>query len=247
MKHGKTMLAAMSAEIVTTLFLAHPKDLEEAYETYLNRVEASPALIHAISPHPQPVDDPYTLWNLRTEAAYDNLAAPEAMQLFEANALVDMDGADRDTILDNFFLDESFTTARFPSQINGLTGLVLRDPIPHDSELSLVTVVYLGADGAEERMQQLFNQLLAASHVVAYEPEIALADALDNPDLIGPLWIRDATLNIIGRGDRVFSPGKDAWSGWFLTPDCLPQVENRLTEQFGPETVIIARAIAEPF
>lgn len=237
----------MSAEIVTTLYLAHPDDAREAYEIYARRVHNSPATIHALSPGPHPIDEPYSLWDLRTEAAYGNLAAPEEMQLYEANALVDFAGTDRDEIIDHFFLDDPFAASRFPSQIGGLRGIVARDPVEPGRNLRLITVVYLCAEGMEERAQALFTQLIERCTAVAYEEELALVDALDTPDLVGPLWTRDATLNIIGRGDGVFSPAKDAWSGWLLTTDTLEQVEDRLTERFGPEATIIARAVAEPF
>lgn len=237
----------MSAEIVTTLFLAHPGDARAAYELYARRVSASPATILALSPGPQPVDEPYSLWDLRTEAAYGNLAAPEQMQLYEANALVDFAGTDRDEVIDSFFLDDPFAAARFPSQIGGLSGVAVRDEVAPGEALSFITVVYLSAEGAQAQAQALFSQLLGRCRAVAYEEELAPVEALDNPDVVGPLWIRDATLNIIGRGDGVFSPAKEAWAGWLLTPDTLRQVEDRLTEQFGPQQVIIARAIAEPF
>ncbi|SDS72320.1 hypothetical protein [Corynebacterium timonense] len=237
----------MSAEIVTTLFLAHPDDAGEAYERYARRVHDSPALVHALSPGPHPIDEPYSLWDLRTEAAYGNLAAPEQMQLYEANALVDFTGVDRDDVIDSFFLDDPFSAARFPSTIGGLSGITTRDPVDPGDALQLITVVYLSAEGAEEEVQELFTQLLESCRAVAFEEEIAPVEALDTPDLVGPLWIRDATLNIIGRGDRVFSPAKEAWAGWLLTPDTLRDVEDRITEKFGPQRVIIARAIAEPF
>lgn len=237
----------MSAEIVTTLFLAHPDNAGEAYELYARRVRESPATIHAHSPGPHPIDESYSLWDLRTEAAYGNLAAPEEMHLYEANALVDFAGTERDEIIDYFFLDDPFAAARFPSQIGGLSGIVARDPVDPGRELRLVTVVYLGAEGMVDTAQELFGQLIERCHAAAFEEELQLVDALDNPDLVGPLWTRDATLNIIGRGDGVFSPAKDAWAGWLLTADTLEQVEGRLTERFGPEGTVIARAIAEPF
>ncbi len=237
----------MSAEIVTTLFLAHPAEAEEAYRMWERRVREAPVAVHAVSPAPHPIDAPYALWDLRTEAAYGNLAAPEEMQLFEANALVDVAGTDRDEVMDTFFIDDPLTPSRFPSQIGGLSGLLTRDPVPAGADLSLVTVVYLGAEGAGERAQELFAHLLARCTAVAYEEETALVDVSENAELVGPLWIRDATLNLIGRGDGLFSPAKDAWSGWFLTPNTLDEVEGRLVEQFDPGTVIIARAIAEPF
>ncbi|WP_291314443.1 hypothetical protein [Corynebacterium sp. UBA2622] len=237
----------MSAEIVTTLFLAHPADAEEAYSVYARRVRESPATVLAVSPGPHPIDAPYALWDLRTEAAYGNLAAPEEMQLYEANALVDFTGVDRDTEIDTFFIDDPFTPARFPSQIGGISGLLSRDDVQPGAELSLVSVVYLGSEGAQEQAQALFTQLLERCTVVAYEEDTALVDVSENADLVGPLWIRDATLNLIGRGDGGFSPAKDAWSGWFLTPNTLDEVEGRMVEQFDPAAVIIARAIAEPF
>ena len=59
--------------------------------------------------------------------------------------------------------------------------------------------------------------------------------------------MRDATLNLIGTGDRVFSPGKEAWVGWFLTADTIETVEANLTEIIEPGMVVIGRAVAEEF
>lgn len=236
----------MVAEIVTTHFIAHRGDLGGAYSVWRERVEASGVEVLALSPAPRPVDDEFILWDLRTEAAYGNLRDPGAMQLFELNALVDFAGLDRDSLIEAFFMDDPFVTARYPSTLGGLTGLELRDPIVA-SPLRLVTVAYLGAEAAAPHVHVLFDALITRSHVVAYQPELALLEGTEHASLVGPLWVRDATLNLIGTGDRVFSPGKEAWVGWFLTADTIETVETNLTEIIEPGMVVIGRAVAEEF
>ncbi|AWB84937.1 hypothetical protein [Corynebacterium liangguodongii] len=236
----------MVAEIVTTHFIAHSDDLGEAYGVWRDRVVRSGAEVLALSPAPHPVDDEFILWDLRTEAAYGNLRDPESMALYELNALVDFAGLDRDERIETFFMDDPFVTPRFPSTLGGLTDLALRDSVGPDP-LRLVTVAYLGTEAAIPHVHSLFDALLARSHVVAYQPELALLEGTEHASLVGPLWVRDATLNLIGTGDRVFSPGKEAWAGWFLTADPLEDVEARLPEIIEPGTVVIGRAVAEAF
>ena len=65
--------------------------------------------------------------------------------------------------------------------------------------------------------------------------------------MVGPLWLRDATLNIIGKGDGHFSPGKDAWAGWLLTSDGPEDVDRQLHERIDTDAVVITRAVQEPF
>lgn len=236
----------MAAEIVTTHFIAHSEDAADAYAIWRGRVETSGAEVLALSPAPHPIDDEFILWDLRTEAAYGNLRDPGSMRLYELNALVDFNGIDRDNRIEQFFLDDPFVTARYPSTLGGLTGLVTRDGIG-ERPLSLVTVVYLGAESAVPHVRSLFDALITHSHVVAYHPELGLLEGTEHASLVGPLWVRDATLNIIGTGDRFFSPGKEAWSGWFLTADAIETVEANLTELIEPDAVVIGRAVAEPF
>lgn len=117
----------MSFEIVTTHFVAHEPDLDGAYELYLNRIRASGVEIAAVSPRPHPIEDEYVLWDLRCQAAYDNLAAPEDLQLYELNALVDFSTTNRDEALDYFFFEDMGGPTRFAAALGGLSDLTLRD------------------------------------------------------------------------------------------------------------------------
>ena len=84
-------------------------------------------------------------------------------------------------------------------------------------------------------------------HAVAYQPNLAESDSTEQTKLVGPLWLRDATLNIIGKGDGLFSPGKTTWTGWLLTGDTPEEVENTLTERIDADAVVLSRTVAEPF
>lgn len=235
----------MPFEIVTTHFVAHEHDLDSAYDLYRQRIAGSGAEIAAVSPHPHPIDDEFMLWDLRCQAAYDNLAAPESLRLYELNALVDFATTNRDEALDSFFFEGPAEPTRFPASLGGLTGLTVRDE-PR-GPLSLTTIVYLGAPQHVLLAQQLFDATVAALNTVAYQPYVVPLEGTEHAALVGPLWLRDATLNLIGKGDGVFSPGKDAWAGWLLTSDAPEDVEKQLRERIEPGTVVLARAVAEPF
>lgn len=235
----------MAFEIVTTHFVAHEHDLEEAYSLYRDRIADSGAVISAVSPHPHPIEDEFHLWDLRCQAAYDNLPAPEAMRLYELNALVDFATTNRDEAIEQFFLENLNEPTRFPASLGGLTNLTLRDEPA--GELSLVTVVYLGAQPHMLLAQQLFDATVADLNTVAYQPYVVPLEGTEQASLVGPLWLRDATLNIIGKGDGIFSPGKDAWAGWLLTSNGAEEVERQLCERIEPDAVVISRAVSEPF
>lgn len=185
------------------------------------------------------------LWDLRCQAAYDNLAAPEDLQLYELNALVDFSTTNRDEALDYFFFEDMGGPTRFAAALGGLSDLTLRDE--PTGPLSLTTIVYLGASQHMAVAQQLFDDTLAALNAVAYQPFVAPLEGTEHADLVGPLWLRDATLNIIGKGDGIFSPGKDAWAGWVLTSDSNNTAELQLRERIEPDAVVISRAVSEPF
>lgn len=235
----------MSFEIVTTHFVAHERELEEAYALYRQRIETSDAVISAVSPRPHPIDDEFTLWDLRCQAAYDNLPAPDQMRLYELNALVDFATANRDNAIEKFFFEDHDAPTFLPASLGGLMDLTLRDDPA--GELSLTTVVYLGMSEHMPVAQQLFDATVADLNVVAYQPYLAPLEGTEHAALVGPLWMRDATLNIIGKGDGHFSPGKDAWAGWLLTSDGNDDVERHLHERIEPDAVVISRAVREPF
>lgn len=235
----------MSFEIITTHFVAHEHDLEEAYKLYQQRIATSGAFIANISPHPHPIEDEFNLWDLRCQAAYDNLPAPESMQLYELNALVDFATTNRDNAIERFFFEDHTEPTRFPATLGGLDQLTLRDEPA--GELSLTTIVYLGMPEHMLLAQQLFDATVADLNVVAYQPYLAPLEGTEHAALVGPLWMRDATLNIIGKGDGHFSPGKDAWAGWVLTSDGHDDVERHLHERIEPDAVVISRAVREPF
>lgn len=235
----------MAYEIVSTHFVAHEEDLNDAYELYRARVNASRAEVVAISPRPHPIENDFILWDLRCEAAYANMPAPEAMQLYELNALVDFVIADRDEAVQDFFFEGPVDPTRYPSMLDGIAELQVRDRI--EGELSLITVVYLGTDANGAVAQQLFDDLLANINAVAFHPALSEMEITEQTKLVGPLWVRDATLNIIGKGDGIFSPGKAAWAGWFLTSETRESVEAKLTERIDEYAVVLARLEAEPF
>lgn len=235
----------MAFEIVTTHFVAHEHDLEDAYGLYRQRIATSGADIANISPHPHPIKDDFTLWDLRCQAAYDNLPAPDSMQLYELNALVDFSTTNRDNAIERFFFEDHTEPTRFPASLGGLDQLALRDePI---GELSLTTIVYLGMPEHMLVAQQLFDATVADLNVVAYQPYVAPLEGTEHAALVGPLWVRDATLNIIGKGDGHFSPGKEAWAGWVLTSSAPEDVDRQLHEQIDPGVVVITRAVRELF
>lgn len=235
----------MPYEIVTTHFVAHEGDLEAAYAVYRERIARSGAEIVTYSPHPQPIEDEFTLWDLRCQAAYENLTAPETMNLYELNALVNFSPVNRDEAIDYFFFEDLMDRSLYPSSLGGLQDLTVRDS--PNGPLSLVTVAYLGRESAYRIAQQLFETLLNSTHAVAFHPAVAPLEGTDHAALVGPLWLRDATLNIIGKGDDYYSPGKEAWAGWLLTSDTIGDIELRLQERIEPDVVVLARAIAEPF
>ena len=237
----------MAAEILTTHFIAHETDLSTAYTLWRERITASGAEIIAYSPEPHPIEDDFRLWDLRTQAAYENLRDPETMNLYELNALIDFNGIDRDIAIEFFFMEgHSDPASGFPSALGGLWDLQLRDALI-DGDLSLVTVVYLGAEAVRPYMQSLFDDLLTRCHVIAYQSEMTPLEGTEHSALVGPLWMRDATLNIIGTGDSLFSPAKEAKSGWFLTADPVEKVEELLPEIIEPGIVVIGRIVVEPF
>lgn len=235
----------MAYEIVSTHFVAHEEDLNDAYELYRARVNASRAEVVAISPRPHPIENDFFLWDLRCEAAYANMPAPEGMQLYELNALVDFVIADRDEAVEDFFFEGPVDPTRYPSTLGGIGELQVRDGI--EGELSLITVVYLGTEANEAVAQELFDDLLANVNAVAFHPALSEMEGTEQTKLVGPLWVRDATLNIIGKGDGIFSPGKTAWAGWFLTSEARESVEAKLTERIDEHAVVLARLEAERF
>ena len=235
----------MAFEIVTTHFVAHEPDLDGAYELYRDRIGASGAEIAAVSPRPHPIDDEFLLWDLRCQAAYDNLAAPEELQLYELNALVDFTTTNSDEARDHFFFEDMTGPTRFAASLGGLSNLTLRDA--PTGELSLTTIVYLGASEHVLLAQTLFDDTITALSTVAYQPYVAPLEGTEHAALVGPLWLRDATLNIIGKGDGLFSPGKDAWAGWLLTSDGHDVVEKQLREHIEPDAVVLSRAVSESF
>ena len=182
----------MAYEIVSTHFVAHEEDLNDAYELYRARVNASRAEVVVISPRPHPIENDFFLWDLRCEAAYANMPAPEGMQLYELNALVDFVIADRDEAAEDFFFEGPVDPTRYPSTLGGIAELQVRDGI--EGELSLITVVYLGTEANEAVAQELFDDLLANVNAVAFHPALSEMESTEQTKLAGPLWVRDACL-----------------------------------------------------
>ena len=63
----------MTVEIITTVFIAKPEDLDKAYALYQERIAQAPVNVLAYSAKPIPHADDYELWSLRMQATFDRL------------------------------------------------------------------------------------------------------------------------------------------------------------------------------
>lgn len=236
----------MSVEAITTHFIAHPQDVERAYELYRERIERAGVDIIAVSPRPIDLTaDPaltYQLWDLRTEAAYAKLPEPEMMRLYELNALVEHDYSDdEEDWHENFFFEGAGEDTVFPGALRiGVVRLARRPR----GEVHSYLVHYLGKEGNEAVAQRLFEQLADAAGTLTVPEELTV---LDEDDKLGPLWVRDGALNAAGRGDGWFSLGKQGWEGWFLTDLEPEKVQALVEENLDPDAMVVARLVAEPF
>src|SRR5699024_12331578 len=66
-----SILGHMTVEIITTVFIAKPADLDHAYALYAQRIAQAPAQIFAPSAAPLPQDNDFVFWSLLTHAGYD--------------------------------------------------------------------------------------------------------------------------------------------------------------------------------
>src|SRR5699024_8399997 len=111
----------MTVEIITTVFIAKPEDLDQAYALYEQRIAQAPAQILAHSAAPLPHDNDFELWSLRTQAVYDRLDSPMDWQLYELNALVefDMEAVDDDELLVQLFFEDVSDPTAYPGTLIG--------------------------------------------------------------------------------------------------------------------------------
>ena len=124
----------MDTVLITTLFVAPPARLTEAYALYRTRANAADAAILAQSTHPRPAtDDPYTLWELRSEAAFYRLTQPQKMELFELRSLVRYNSDDDkifDRVHEKFFFEDHDEPTVFPGQVSQSPSVKLPESAP---------------------------------------------------------------------------------------------------------------------
>ncbi len=240
----------MAAELITTTFVAHPEQVDDAYALYRERISQAGVDIVACSPRPVPVPQDsahaYTLWDLRTEAAYAQLERPESMALYELNALVrhevDLDNDDEDQRLHEwFFLESDNQPAAFPGTLK--SGAVELERTPAGPVHSYL-VYYLAAESNVRVAERLYSELCQRVRpLLAPEP----LDETSDDDKLGPLWVRDGVYNAAGQGDGWYSMGKQGWEGWFITDLGPEEVAQALSESLDPGSMVLARLVHEEF
>src|SRR5699024_2210701 len=121
----------MTVEIITTVFIAKPEDLDQAYALYEQRIAQAPAQILAYSAAPLPHDQAFELFASRLLSVYDRLDSPMAWQLYDLTALVEFDeeAVDDDELREHFFFEDDTELTVYPGSLIGSFDMkILRFP-----------------------------------------------------------------------------------------------------------------------
>lgn len=246
------MASQTGVRLVTTTFICRPEDVDSAFQRYRERVEGlgESVVTHSLAPRRcADADRAFELWNLRTEAAYEGERDPESMDLYQLRTIVRVDPAIDDDeelseqLANHFFLSDLEDNDPYPSTLDGFEPLKLRHA-PADG-MRVANVYFLSRSDNEPRVAALYQGAIERLDPAAHT-RLEPFDVLSNPGVIGPLWIRDAALNVSGDGDGWFSPGKDAWVGHIFTSAPDDAINAALQESLGTNA-ILARVDIRPF
>lgn len=102
-------------QLSTTVFVAHPDQLDVAQELYVQRLNAIPAehaQIHFHSDYPCPRSDEFELWQLRCTAVYEamhlDLPDLDLLELFEVHCILGINPEFQEEVAEKlFFADHS--------------------------------------------------------------------------------------------------------------------------------------------
>ena len=246
------MASQTDVRLVTTTFICRAEDLDTAFRRYCERVEGLGAdvVTHSLKPRPcAEADRAFELWNLRTEAAYEGGSDPESMDLYQLRTIVRVDPAIDDgeeaseQLANHFFLSDLEDNDPYPSPLDGFEPLTLRHA-PADG-MRVANVYFLSRSDNEPRVVALYQGAIERLEPAAHT-RLEPFDVVSNPGAIGPLWVRDAALNVSGGGDGWYSPGKDAWVGHIFTSAPDEEINAVLQESLG-NNAILARVDIRPF
>lgn len=203
------------AHVFTTFFAALSEEADAAYRLYRERTAAAPVDIIAVSPAPHPADDPFHLWQLRCEAAYERIPRHGDLRLYVIRSLVD--GAP-DVVKDEaattaFYLDEENEPGHYPSVLEiGPELTVSSEPA---APLVIAEPVYLADPDTMEDAKRLYAEFRRGA--VAADPELTPVDVVHQPEKVGPLWVRSAADQGGGHCEECTSLHMDAWQGFVIT------------------------------
>ncbi|MCQ4624333.1 hypothetical protein KBX18_01940 [Corynebacterium sp. CCUG 69979] len=246
------MASQTDVRLVTTTFICRAEDLDTAFRRYCERVEGlgESVVTHSLAPRPcADADRAFELWNLRTEAAYEGQSDPEGMDLYQLRTIVrvdptiDDDEEASEQLANHFFLSDLEDNDPYPSTLDGFEPLTLRHA-PADG-MRVANVYFLSRSDNERRVAALYQGAIERLDPAAHT-QLEPFDVLSNPGAIGPLWVRDAALNVSGGGDGWYSPGKDAWVGHIFTSASDEEINAVLQEDVG-EKAVLARVEVLPF
>lgn len=237
----------MDTALITTLFVAPPARLPEAYELYRTRANAADAAILARSTYPRPVtDDPYTLWELRSEAAFYRLTQPQEMELFELRSLVRYTSDDDkffDRVHEKFFFEDHDKHTVFPGQVSQSPSVKLPEFAPErmPGQLNYLRISFLSHKTNAAAVAQSFHQFVEKASAFAYLEDTEGSISSDNPDIAGPLWVRNSTNTAAGFGDGAFPLAKHLWVGYALCEASADEAAALLPDRTDPDCTILSQ------
>ena len=186
---------AMTVEIISTVFIAKPEDLDRAYALYKERIALADARVLAYSPRPIPSKNEFELWSLRTQAVYDRLDSPHDWQVYELNALVEFDEENDESVKEKFFFEDDNEPTAFPSTLRGAFDMKLvREPkiAPGQGDLTYVTVAFFTHPDNLLKVPELFSEFVAAVNPIVHGGAPTEAEEVHMPEYAGPLWMNSS-------------------------------------------------------
>lgn len=240
----------MTVEIITTVFIAKPEDLDRAYALYKERIAQADARILAYSTKPIPSNNEFELWSLRTEAVYGRLDAPHDWQLYELNALVEFDEANDEAVKEKFFFEDVTAPTAFPSSLRGAfdMNLVCEPKIAAvQGDLTYVTVAFFTYPDNLLKVPELFSEFVAAVDPIVHGGAPTEAEEVHMPQYAGPLWMKAAQTELDETGDGIHHGAKRMWLGCVVIDYDAEKLAEHLPESIDRDNFVIASLYPEPF